>query len=741
MTAAALTDPRPGPEEARPVFPAPRRRTDAVRVGLVVALAVVATVLVVAPVPEVVRAVVVGVALVLVPGAVVVRRLGITDGWAAAGLTLTSSLTVASVVALVCVWTGFWHPVAVGSAMLIVTAAAYAVVVRRRPSPAVVTIGAAAQDSGDGAPASRPLATAAVVTLVLATVLWAVGLLRTSTEDLGDWGLVSAFSPLWYAAVALSLVTLLVLVTARRAVHAGLLAAHAGLLTLMLYGSAAIIEAEPRLPWVYKHIAVVRYIEANGSLDSSIDIYQRWPGFFALAAQAAELIGLPDPVDWAWVAEPGFALVDVVLVVALVRTLTTDRRTVWTATTFFVISNWIAQNYFAPQALAYALHLSVLLLLLLGATGGRAARLGRWAERVAGRLVPRARRSTTGEDEAGGRGLPVASAVLLLVMFAVVVVSHQLTPYLTLLGVVPLFVLHYLRPRWVPAAMLVVALGYLAINLTYIQDHFGLFSGFDPIANATYTPTLSAARIPAAEWQARLTRAIAGVMVLLALVGVVRRARQGRTRQALVVAWLMLSPGLVLAGQTYGGEGRLRVYLFALPWLSLAAAWAFLPVERRPTRLARAALAAAVVGVTTMFVLSYFQPEAQYRTDPGQIATSRWLDANVQPDDAVVFTSLAGPGLIGPRYPYLLEAVNLPDVKQYYPDPLTLRDVQEVAYGVRPSDSYRTLVVFLEQGFEVDVKQGYYAPGEERHLEDEIARSPSARLVFADGGNHVYELR
>src|SRR6266516_3225207 len=62
------------------------------------------------------------------------------------------------------------------------------------------------------------------------------------------------------------------------------MALHAVALTVMLYGTAPLVYSQGRYSWLYKTIGVVQYVNVNGRLNSTIDIYQNWPGFFAFAA-------------------------------------------------------------------------------------------------------------------------------------------------------------------------------------------------------------------------------------------------------------------------------------------------------------------------------------------------------------------------------------------------------------------------------------------------------------------------
>ena len=66
-------------------------------------------------------------------------------------------------------------------------------------------------------------------------------------------------------------------------------------IAIILYGTVPMLSAQPHYGWVYKHIGVVRYLEAHGKANPSIDIYNRWPGFFALEAASHALPVVPIP--------------------------------------------------------------------------------------------------------------------------------------------------------------------------------------------------------------------------------------------------------------------------------------------------------------------------------------------------------------------------------------------------------------------------------------------------------------
>ena len=108
-----------------------------------------------------------------------------------------------------------------------------------------------------------------------------------------------------------------------------------------------------------------------------------------------------------------------------------------------------------------------------------------------------------------------------------------------------------------------------------------------------------------------------------------------------------------LLGQSYGGEARFRVYLFALPWLAIGVAWLFWSGPIR-TRKAAIGATASLSVMAVLFTLVYFQPEADYRVSKEDVLAGKWLDSHVQPGDLVFETNYFFPLLIGPNYPYYL---------------------------------------------------------------------------------------
>ncbi len=144
--------------------------------------------------------------------------------------------------------------------------------------------------------------------LTLASVaLWAEALSQTRVAGMDTYGLVSVL-PVTYFAALLTLTLSFTLALRAERVSTLRMTAHVVLLVLFIHGTVPLLFAEPHYTWVYRHFGVVGYINAHGAVSQSVDIYQNWPGFFALVAWFSRASGLGDPVRFAAWAQVYFNL-------------------------------------------------------------------------------------------------------------------------------------------------------------------------------------------------------------------------------------------------------------------------------------------------------------------------------------------------------------------------------------------------------------------------------------------------
>jgi hypothetical protein len=516
-------------------------------------------------------------------------------------------------------------------------------------------------DSGArSAPASSrrprwPL-TAQVLSLCACVALWwfSVGWIRVGT--LNDYGLLPVLPLSFFAALALLVASFVAAVCAPRTSEV-LLAGHVLALIVFLHGTMPLVFSEPFYPWVYKHFGVVEYIDLHGRLDTSVDIYQNWPAFFTLSALFGRVAGTR-PLEYAAWAQVFFNACNLVLLRYIFGSLSRDLRLVWTAVFVFFSANWVAQDYFSPQAFAFTLSLGlcgVILRWLLIAPDR--AWMARWLNRVAAFIARLGRRRRSGaapEDEPAGRqrvGRRTARNVAIAV-FALIVTTHQLTPYMLIIGLAVLTFLGVVRPRLLVVLFTAMALGYLLPRLDFVQRYYGLLgSTGEPLKNVRNAAVgiNGLAGEPGRVLCANAARLLSLTIWGLGFVGVVRRLRAGYKN--LGVAALAVAPAVIVLADTYGGEAIYRVYLFSLPWFALLTAFALRPGgdDWSSARIVPRLLLPLAL-LLGLFLPAYFGMAATNEVRPGEVAASQYFYDHAPPHSLLMIASPQFPVRLAGNY-------------------------------------------------------------------------------------------
>ena len=338
----------------------------------------------------------------LLPGAALLTRLSVQDGLERVALAVALSLCIEAAGALAMVWTRFWHPF--GWAILLVLAASVVLTLDLARNLRAVRMGSDVEPSEPERPAGDPArcrasglgqvrrrfavvqlrALAPFLPAVLAVVTWRLSLLNIDVSRLGDYGLPPALPLAWYVALVVAVVGAVLAISLRRT-NQVLMLTYVAIVALILFGTVPVLSAQPHYAWVYKHIGVVRLLEAHGRTSPSIDIYNRWPGFFALAAVFSTVAGQANPAAYAGWADFAFIFLDVLLLMAAVKAVACDARVAAGAGLLFIVTNWVGQTYYSPQAFASVLALALLAIALrqLGTPStGRPPRLAKFLDRV-----------------------------------------------------------------------------------------------------------------------------------------------------------------------------------------------------------------------------------------------------------------------------------------------------------------------------------------------------------------------
>jgi phosphate starvation-inducible membrane PsiE len=446
---------------------------------------------------------------------------------------------------------------------------------------------------------------ATALTIGSAAALWFLALRRVEPRAMTDLGLVSIVSPLaWLAvgAVALSFVH----AVTRRVLCEKRLGALLIAYIVMIHGAAPLAYGTLRYSWAWKHIGIVDYITRHGSVKPNIgalDVYHNWPGFFSANAALVDLVGVKNAVVFAIWAPVVVNLLNMAAVLILLSALVSDRRVVWTATWLFFLANWVGQDYFAPQALAYFLYLVILATVFLHF-----------------RRVP--------EERGRPRRLAVGTAVVALMM--TVISSHQLTPALMLAVLILLTLTRRIRGAWLAGLAITGQVLWLvgpARTFAGKQARSLLESFGAPVENAGATFRNTGTHGGGQELVSLAGRAIVVFVAVLAVVGIVVRFRRGYRDTTGVL--VMCAPALLVVANEFGGEILFRAFLFSVPFLALFAAAALLPEGHEPPGWFRTgALACTTAVLVSCFALAHFGKDRQYHFTSEEIAASTFLADN-----------------------------------------------------------------------------------------------------------------
>ena len=573
--------------------------------------------------------------------------------------------------------------------------------------------------------------------LTVALGAWALALGATDLTRVSGYGLLAALPPAYFIALLLAAAGF-ALEAARPQPRAWVLAAHVLAVVVMLHATTALLYPEPRYAWTYKHLGVIDYIAVHGSVDRSVDVYHNWPGFFALNAWFSALTGLA-PIGYAGWAQLFFGLVNVGAVVFALRGLTRDPRLVWTAAWLFTVANWIGQDYLAPQAFGFVL-VQVILGLIIRCTGPPPPPRTWFARHAVRTLATAQAKALQGRwpRRFDGAPCPVSPGLAGLiggVCAVVVVVSHQLSPVLLILSVGALTVVRRGPPLWVLGGLIALEAMWLFQAYDFVSQHFKVFD-FDPSAGAR--TAVGGDPLAGVALGADASRAAILLTLLLAVAGAVRRLRAGHWD--LVPATLAAAPFLVLGFQSYDGEGPLRAFLFALPWLAFFGAAACEPEPLTRGLVARSwrpVVASLIIGTGALF--GYFGQELVNYMSRDDVSASRWYLDHAAPGATLTTIAPSFPERLNARYSTHLDALpSFITAPGYKPHRLGPRDVPALEALLRRHDAPQRYVAISPSQARFARFHGLAPPGSMTAMTAALERSRNFKLVYRRGGGAVF---
>ena len=415
-----------------------------------------------------------------------------------------------------------------------------------------------------------------------ATALWLWSLSSVNIGRMSDLGLVSVLPPTTFVALAMLMVSFCFAIQAPTQ-RTLIILLHIGLLVFMLYGVTALVETMPRFNVNYRDAGFTEYITRTGTLAPGLDAYFNWPGFFIFSAVLVKTMGVASILSFAAWSSFALNLLYVGPLYSIYSSFTADKRLIWLGIWFFALSNWIGQDYYAPQGVDFFLYLVIIAIMLRWLKGQPPAALNNLStptERRAGAV--RRFFAWLTQPEAPQTLISARQKVLMLIcllaIFGAIVCSHPLTPFFTLLSVTGLVVLRGYRPRWLPVVMALMTGAWIGfMTRAYLVGHLasalGQVGNIEGNVNASVT-----ARIVGSPDHVFITLvrvAMTALIWLLACGGFLRRLRNKQQDATPVI--LALAPLFMAIAQSYGGEIFLRIYLFALPSIAFFAAALLFP--------------------------------------------------------------------------------------------------------------------------------------------------------------------
>lgn len=509
---------------------------------------------------------------------------------------------------------------------------------------------------------------AALFGILGALTLWGLALLTSGDlNGVNDFGLVAVLNPVFFAAF---LVLVVSFVAQLRQPHPNqvLLFLHIAALVVMLHGTPAMLYAAPRYGWTFKHLGVVDYIQTFGYVTPGIDVYHDWPGFFAFFAYFNELAGLDSAVHYALYSQVVNNFLFLGAILLIMQALTPDQRVLWLSGWFFVLTNWVAQDYFAPQALGYFFFLVVLGILLtwfrrhislvdlpyLEWPGiRRVAPLWRklvgWLEIVATDAEPTPPLQRVG-----------IVAVLLACGLAIIA-SHQLTPMMMISTLFMLVIFRTNKLNTLPILLTMVTMVWVThMAFTSLVDRNDWYSSVGDVSSNVEGSLSDLSKSSRGRTMvAMAARLLSAGIWGLAMLGGARRLFLERKLDLLPV---LLIGGVVpvIATQAYGGEILFRAFLFTLPGIVFFAAVFFFPTMTSAVgRWATATLLGANVVLVGLMVLAYYGNEQMNRFTPAEIAASQYVYEHAPDKSLLLSVNFNYPTLFTERYSVIAHAALL----------------------------------------------------------------------------------
>ncbi|MGC9541913.1 glycosyltransferase [Streptomyces sp. UG1] len=455
-------------------------------------------------------------------------------------------------------------------------------------------------------------------------VLWLLSLREVNLRGMDDLGLLQVLPVLFWVALGL-LVAGFCLALSDRRTPGGWFAAYVLGLIAILHVTPGLLYPTLRYGWAWKHVAVVdAMIRNDGNVPGAqqLDVYDQWPGFFHLNAFVVQVTGLESSLGYAVWTPPVVNALLLAPLLLIYRSVTRDRRLIWGAAWVYYSCSWVGQDYFAPQAFAFLFFTTMLAL-------------------VVGHLPT----SKLAVRDPSHTGLPIGRFALVVLVQAVIVCSHPLTPLMMISALVALSIPRRNRGVVLPllgSAVLLTLIWDATVARPYVFAHLGEFLAavVEPEANVVSGLAALGTAAPGQVLVSWIDRGLSAAVFLMAAAAVVARPWTRRTGMPLLV----LAPLPVLAANAYGGEMIFRAYLFALPAAAFLVSALLFQWDRRP-RLGALAVSPLALAMIGGLLFGYYGKEAANYFTKDEVAAAQFITATTPPGSLIITLTSDVPGL------------------------------------------------------------------------------------------------
>jgi hypothetical protein len=408
------------------------------------------------------------------------------------------------------------------------------------------------------------------------------------------------------------------------------------ILIVVLFGLVNVADGEASLTTGWLHVGFSEYINEHGSIIKHFDARFSWPGFFAGAAVVARMAGWRNPAPLMLLAPIVFNVAAILPIYVVARRICRNTALAWLGVLFYFCGDWYEQDYFAPQAVAFLMFITVIAVLLViehkpahGVEQSGESELARrtffW--RTARPLTPAARFSQTS-------AVALESALLLVIL--AVVLTHQLTPVALVVLLLALTVSGGTRFRGLWLLCLSTFLVWFAYGARdYWSGHLDVITGsFGHVGSTLYSSVGQRATAGNATYLRMQDLRIA-VSVIFCVGGLLGLWSIRRRRESWMWAIVAFSSFSLILLQSYGGEVVIRSMVFAMPFLAPLSASA-LKRLLSARYIVSASFAFVVLLAGELLLTATRGANAGFERVPGDVVeANQLLDSKVRPGDTI----------------------------------------------------------------------------------------------------------